>query len=160
MLYLIKSRKGDIKIGHVRVSKSLKSRIDSYNSIEPLVELLDSCEGTEYLERRLHNILFFKGLNIHGEWFKNNPIIYKIWEMAKNKKWKPKYLKYVDTNLRKNPSKYSEDTPYDMYLYDFRQVDSECRPLWDGNYVIQFLRNLMYSLEKRNKRFEREMKGL
>ncbi len=155
MLYLIKARNGNVKIGHVRDPKTLSSRIRQYNEIEPLVELLDSCDGTVELERRLHNILWDRGLAVHGEWFKDNPLIHKIWSMAKSKKWKPRYLKWREGGNYDNAKRSDNDTIYDMYLYDFRDVPVDCYPLWDGSYTLQGLR-LGASREGRNKRLAKQ----
>lgn len=113
MLYLIKNHQGFVKIGY---SKDLENRLKAYISHGAEIEVIDTCIGTTGLERRLQAILYHKGLRLFGEWFKNDPIIYRIWEMAKNRRWKPALFTVNN-----------QTTAYDFYIYDERDVRENYR---------------------------------
>jgi hypothetical protein len=116
MLYLIKNHQGYLKIGS---TSDLKNRLGTYKSHGAEIILIDTCEGTLRLEMRLQTILYHKGLRVFSEWFEDNPIVYKIWEMAKNKKWKPiYYMDAVNINSKNNEG----NTPFDIYLYSAVEV--------------------------------------
>jgi ribosomal protein S16 len=112
MLYLIKNHQGLVKIGH---TINIDNRIKSYINHGAEITLIDTCEGNITLERRLQAILYNKGLHLFSEWFKEDPIVYKIWDMAKNKKWKPVY--YIDA-LNETSKKNNGNSIYDIYIYN------------------------------------------
>lgn len=118
MLYFIRNHQNYLKIGH---TKNLERRLDNYKSHGSEITLLGTCEGTVSLERRLQTILYHKGLHLYSEWFKDSPIVYKVWNMAVNKRWKP--ICYLDSKYA--GFKNGKLTPYDIYLYnpqDIKQV--------------------------------------
>ena len=81
MLYLIKSQgkeKSLIKIGY---TKDLEQRIKTYKIHNPLVEIIDSFEGTMKEEQLLHNIL--KKYIIYNEWMEYDPKIINTWKTYK-----------------------------------------------------------------------------
>lgn len=92
MLYFIKNHQGYIKIGH---TINLESRLKAYPAHGAVITIIDTCEGSMRLEKRIHKLLTHKGLRVSYEWYTEDKYIHKIWEIVKLKKWKPKfYLKH------------------------------------------------------------------
>ena len=80
MLYLVKLQGKEqtlLKIGH---TKDIEKRIKTYQTHNPLIELLDYKEGNSadeaYLRNKLKKFLFKDS----KEWFVENPEIYKLWD--------------------------------------------------------------------------------
>jgi predicted RNase H-like nuclease (RuvC/YqgF family) len=81
MLYLIKEygkNKTYLKIGY---TQNLEERLKAYNTHSAEFELVNSMEGSQELEAFAHKLL--ADYNIKGEWFKEDPMIYYVWELTK-----------------------------------------------------------------------------
>ena len=81
MLYLIKEygkNKTYLKIGY---TQNLEERLKAYNTHSAEFELVNSMEGGPELESFAHKLL--AEYNIKGEWFKEDPMVYYVWELTK-----------------------------------------------------------------------------
>jgi hypothetical protein len=81
MLYLIKEygkNKTYLKIGY---TQNLEERLKAYNTHSAEFELVCSMEGDQELETFAHKLLL--EYNIKGEWFKEDPMVYYVWELTK-----------------------------------------------------------------------------
>jgi len=81
MLYLIKEygkNKTYLKIGY---TQNLEERLKAYNTHSAEFELVYSMEGDQELETFAHKLLL--EYNIKGEWFKEDPMVYYVWELTK-----------------------------------------------------------------------------
>lgn len=81
MLYLIKEygkNKTYLKIGY---TQNLEERLKAYNTHSAEFELVNSMEGSQELEAFAHKLL--ADYNIKGEWFKEDPMVYYVWELTK-----------------------------------------------------------------------------
>ena len=81
MLYLIKEygkNKTYLKIGY---TQNLEERLKAYNTHSAEFELVNSMKGGPELESFAHKLL--AEYNIKGEWFKEDPMIYYVWELTK-----------------------------------------------------------------------------
>jgi predicted RNase H-like nuclease (RuvC/YqgF family) len=81
MLYLIKEygkNKTYLKIGY---TQNLEERLKAYNTHSAEFELINSMEGDSELESFTHKLL--AEYNIKGEWFKEDPMVYYVWELTK-----------------------------------------------------------------------------
>lgn len=81
MLYLIKEFGKEnvyLKIGY---TQNLEERLKAYNTHSAEFELIDSMEGDQDLESFSHKLLI--SYNIKGEWFKEDPMVYYVWELTK-----------------------------------------------------------------------------
>lgn len=81
MLYLIKQygkEKTYLKIGY---TQNLEDRLKAYNTHSAEFELVNSMEGSQELETFAHKLL--ADYNIKGEWFKEDPMVYYVWELTK-----------------------------------------------------------------------------
>ena len=81
MLYLIKEygkNKTYLKIGY---TQNLEERLKAYNTHSAEFELVNSMEGSQELETFAHKLL--ADYNIKGEWVKEDPMVYYVWELTK-----------------------------------------------------------------------------
>lgn len=81
MLYLIKEFGKEnvyLKIGY---TQNLEERLKAYNTHSAEFELVNSMEGGPELESFAHKLL--TEYNIKGEWFKEDPMVYYVWELTK-----------------------------------------------------------------------------
>lgn len=78
MIYLIRSHgKGDSSLLKIGYTDSLQARNYSYIEHNPLLEILDTREGNEELERTLQLRFSYYKAEILKEWFLDNPDIIK-----------------------------------------------------------------------------------
>lgn len=102
MLYLLKQygkNKTYLKIGY---TQNLKERLKAYNTHNAEFEVIYSMEGEQDLETFAHKLL--SDYNIKGEWFKEDPMIYYVWELTKQEykiRKQEKVIKELENSLNK-----------------------------------------------------------
>lgn len=102
MLYLIKEygkNKTYLKIGY---TQNLEERLKAYNIHSAEFELVNSMEGSQELETFAHKLL--ANYNIKGEWFKEDPMVYYVWELTKQEykiREQEKTIEELEANLHK-----------------------------------------------------------
>ena len=79
MLYLMRSN-NSLKIG---TTVNLKSRLSTYKTHNPDIELLDACEGNFKEEIEIHSLLKNYQYKKRKEWFVECEEVYLIWEKFK-----------------------------------------------------------------------------
>jgi len=100
MLYLIKEygkNKTYLKIGY---TQNLEERLKAYNTHSAEFELINSMEGGPELESFAHKLL--AEYNIKGEWFKEDPMVYYVWELTKQEykiRKQEKTIEELENNL-------------------------------------------------------------
>ena len=100
MLYLIKEygkNKTYLKIGY---TQNLEERLKAYNTHSAEFELVNSMEGGSELESFAHKLL--AEYNIKGEWFKEDPMVYYVWELTKQEykiRKQEKTIEELENNL-------------------------------------------------------------
>lgn len=100
MLYLIKEygkNKTYLKIGY---TQNLEERLKAYNTHSAEFELVNSMEGGPELESFAHKLL--AEYNIKGEWFKEDPMVYYVWELTKQEykiRKQEKTIEELENNL-------------------------------------------------------------
>ena len=102
MLYLIKEYGKEntyLKIGY---TQNLEERLKAYNTHSAEFELVNSMEGSQELEAFAHKLL--ADYNIKGEWFKEDPMVYYVWELTKQEykiREQEKTIEELETRLHK-----------------------------------------------------------
>jgi hypothetical protein len=81
MLYLIKQYGKNTTYLKIGYTQNLQERLKAYNTHNAEFELVCSMEGDQELETFAHKLLL--EYNIKGEWFKEDPMVYYVWELTK-----------------------------------------------------------------------------
>lgn len=81
MLYLIKQYGKNTTYLKIGYTQNLQERLKAYNTHNAEFELVNSMEGNQELEAFAHKLLL--EYNIKGEWFKEDPMVYYVWELTK-----------------------------------------------------------------------------
>ena len=81
MLYLIKQYGRNTTYLKIGYTQNLQERLKAYNTHNAEFELVNSMEGSQELEAFAHKLLL--EYNIKGEWFKEDPMVYYVWELTK-----------------------------------------------------------------------------
>ena len=81
MLYLIKQYGRNTTYLKIGYTQNLQERLKAYNTHSAEFELINSMEGDQELETFAHKLLL--EYNIKGEWFKEDPMVYYVWELTK-----------------------------------------------------------------------------
>lgn len=81
MLYLIKQYGRNTTYLKIGYTQNLQERLKAYNTHNAEFELVNSMEGSQELETFAHKLLL--EYNIKGEWFKEDPMVYYVWELTK-----------------------------------------------------------------------------
>lgn len=119
MLYLIKS--GDyIKIGF---SNDVVNRMKSYKTCNPDFEILDIQTGSEYDEKRWHDLLLI--YKHRGEWFHFNQEILNLWNQQ--------YGSNIHIETKEDKLKLKED----------HLTDKETSLLYRENFILNNIKNLI-----------------
>lgn len=109
MLYLIKQygrNTAYLKIGY---TQNLQERLKAYNTHNAEFELVCSMEGDQELETFAHKLLL--EYNIKGEWFKEDPMVYYVWELTKQE-YKIRDQEKTIKELKDSFDKLSKDLLY------------------------------------------------
>ena len=115
MLYLLKSNHS-LKIG---TTSNLKSRLSTYKTHNPDIELLDACEGDLKEETEIHSLLKNFQYKKRKEWFVECKEVYSIWNKFKVELEKRKEQQLYNENyINKFIDLVKEDENLEIYNRD------------------------------------------